>query len=62
MRKIMMILRTLLRTEIMIEDNDIIWGPKSVAKIMSGRGRTNAQLMLVNRAAALCGPRKPSLF
>ena len=53
--------RTFLRMEIMVEDNDIIW-PGSVAKIMSGRGRTNAQLMPVNRAAALCGPRKPSLF
>lgn len=27
---------------------------------MSGPRRTNAQLMSVNRAAALCGPRKPS--
>ena len=26
---------------------------------MSGPRRTNAQLMSVNRAAALCGPRKP---
>ena len=53
----------------MVEDNDIIW-PGSVAKIMSGkimpgkimRGprRTNAHLMSVNRAAALCGLRKPS--
>ena len=27
---------------------------------MSGPRRTNAQLMSVNRAAALCGSRKPS--
>ena len=61
--------RTFLRMEIMVEDNDIIW-PGSVAKIMSRQDnagednvrprRTNVHLMSVNRAAALCGPRKPS--